>query len=49
MEPLVEPTIGRWFTAPFREQRKDVVHRVRAMIRGLVLTGPPFANGQLLC
>lgn len=33
MEPLVEPTIGRWFTAPFRGQRKDVVDRVRAMIR----------------
>ena len=33
MEPLVEPTIGRWFTAPFREQRKDVVDVVRAMIR----------------
>jgi 3-oxoadipate enol-lactonase len=33
MEPLVEPTIGRWFTAGFREQRKDVVDRVRAMIR----------------
>ena len=33
MEPLVEPTIGRWFTAPFREKRKDVVDTVRAMIR----------------
>ena len=33
MEPLVEPTLGRWFTAPFREQRKDVVDLVRAMIR----------------
>jgi 3-oxoadipate enol-lactonase len=33
MEPLVEPTIGRWFTAPFREQHKDVVDSVRAMIR----------------
>lgn len=33
MEPLVEPTIGRWFTAPFRERRRDVVDRVRAMIR----------------
>lgn len=33
MEPLVEPTIGRWFTAPFRERRKDVVDIVRAMIR----------------
>ena len=34
MEPLVEPTIGRWFTAPFREARQDVVDKVRAMIRG---------------
>jgi 3-oxoadipate enol-lactonase len=33
MEPLVEATIGRWFTPPFREQRKDVVDSVRAMIR----------------
>jgi 3-oxoadipate enol-lactonase len=33
MEPLVEPTLGRWFTAAFREQRKDVVDLVRAMIR----------------
>jgi 3-oxoadipate enol-lactonase len=33
MEPLVEPTIGRWFTAPFREQRPDVVDPVRARIR----------------
>jgi 3-oxoadipate enol-lactonase len=33
MEPLVEGTIGRWFTAPFREQHKDVVDPVRAMIR----------------
>jgi len=33
MEPHVEPTIVRWFTAPFREQRRDVVDRVREMIR----------------
>jgi 3-oxoadipate enol-lactonase len=33
MEPLVEATISRWLTAPFREQRKDVVDWVRAMIR----------------
>ena len=33
MEPLVEPTIGRWFTASFREQRKDVVDAVRNLIR----------------
>lgn len=34
MEPHVEPTIGRWFTGPFREQRADVVNPVRGMIRG---------------
>jgi len=34
MEPHVEPTIGRWFTAPFRERRADVVNPVRAIIRG---------------
>jgi 3-oxoadipate enol-lactonase len=33
MEPHVEPTIGRWFTAPFWEKRPDVVEPVRAMIR----------------
>jgi len=33
MEPHVEPTIGRWFTPAFAEQRPKVVNRVRAMIR----------------
>jgi len=33
MEPHVEPTISRWFTAPFREKRPEVVDPVRAMIR----------------
>jgi 3-oxoadipate enol-lactonase len=33
MEPMVEPTLQRWFTAPFREQRRDVMDRVRAMLR----------------
>jgi 3-oxoadipate enol-lactonase len=33
MEPHVEPTIGRWFTTPFREKRPDIVDAVRAMIR----------------
>ena len=33
LESIVEPTIGRWFTAPFVTGRKDVVDRVRAMIR----------------
>jgi 3-oxoadipate enol-lactonase len=33
MEPLVEPTLSRWFTEPFRQSRKDVVGKVAAMIR----------------
>ena len=33
MEPLVEPTLARWLTAPFREARNDVVAGVAKMIR----------------
>ena len=33
MEPLVEPTLQRWFTAPFRQRRRDVMERVAAMLR----------------
>jgi 3-oxoadipate enol-lactonase len=33
MEPLVEPTIGRWFTAGFVASERGVVDKVRAMIR----------------
>ena len=33
MEPMVEPTLLRWFTAPFRKQRRDVMAQVRAMLR----------------
>lgn len=33
MEPLVQPTLERWFTAPFREQGNDVIDQVRTMIR----------------
>ena len=33
MEPLVEPTLGRWFTPPFKERRPEAVERVAAMIR----------------
>jgi 3-oxoadipate enol-lactonase len=33
MEPLVEPTIGRWFTPSFIAGRPDVVEPIRAMIR----------------
>ena len=34
MEAIVEPMLQRWFTAPFRERRQDVMDRVRAMLRG---------------
>ena len=33
MEPMVEPTLQRWFTAPFRKGRHDLMDRVRAMLR----------------
>jgi 3-oxoadipate enol-lactonase len=33
MEPMVEPALERWFTAPFREHRQDVTNSVRTMIR----------------
>lgn len=39
MEPLVEPTLSRWFTAPFREKEKGVIDRVRAMIRATPAAG----------
>ncbi|HSB82294.1 MAG TPA: 3-oxoadipate enol-lactonase [Candidatus Methylomirabilis sp.] len=43
MEPLVGPTLERWFTAGFRERRKDVTDKVRAML----LTTPP--QGYIGC
>jgi 3-oxoadipate enol-lactonase len=33
MEPLVESTLGRWFTGAFRAGRRDAVEPVGAMIR----------------
>ena len=33
MEPLVEPTLKRWFTEPFLAKRSSVVERVAGMIR----------------
>ncbi len=39
MEANVEPTIGRWFTAPFRERRRDIVDPVRAVIRATLPEG----------
>jgi 3-oxoadipate enol-lactonase len=33
MEPHVETTLARWFTAPFRARRKDMMTRVGELIR----------------
>jgi hypothetical protein len=33
MEPLVEPTLARWFTEPFRHKGSPVLDQVRTMIR----------------
>jgi 3-oxoadipate enol-lactonase len=33
MDPMVEPTVARWFTPKFIESHKDVIEPVRAMIR----------------
>ena len=43
MEAMVEPMLQRWFTAPFRERRRDVMDRVGAMLR----TTPP--QGYIGC
>ena len=39
MEPLVESTLGRWFTAPFRARRPDLMEQVGAMIRATPAQG----------
>jgi len=39
MEPLVAPTLARWFTEPFRKARPEVVERVAAMIRTTPVPG----------
>ena len=39
MEPLVEPTLSRWFTTPFREQHPEVIEPVRTMIRTTPVAG----------
>jgi len=33
MEPMVAGTLERWFTAPFRARRKDVMERISGLIR----------------
>jgi 3-oxoadipate enol-lactonase len=39
MEPMVQPTLERWFTAPFRARRQDLMTEVGAMIRSTPAAG----------
>lgn len=39
MAPLVEPTLARWFTEPFRNARPDMMARVGALIRSTPVAG----------
>jgi len=39
MQPLVQPTLERWFTEPFRKAKPDIVARVGALIAGTPVAG----------
>jgi 3-oxoadipate enol-lactonase len=39
MEPLVEPTLARWFTEPYRAKRKDVMKRIGDDIHNTPVAG----------
>lgn len=39
MEPMVAPTLERWFTAAYRKDRPEVVEKVAAMIRTTPVPG----------
>jgi len=39
MQPLVQPTLERWFTEPFRQAHPEVVGRVGALIASTPVTG----------
>jgi 3-oxoadipate enol-lactonase len=39
MQPLVEPTLARWFTDPFRAARPDVMKTIGAQIAGTPVAG----------
>jgi 3-oxoadipate enol-lactonase len=39
LEPLVAPTLERWFTAPYRAAHPEVVTRIGAIIRATPLAG----------
>ncbi len=39
VEPLVQPTLERWFTAPFRRERPEAVERIANLIRRTPASG----------
>jgi len=39
LEPLVGPTLGRWFTAPFRSGHPELVARIGQLIRNTPIAG----------
>ena len=39
MQPLVEPTLGRWFTEPFRKSKPDVVKTIADLIQATPVPG----------
>jgi 3-oxoadipate enol-lactonase len=39
MDALVEGTLGRWFTEPYRQSRKDVMNRIGDHIRSTPVSG----------
>jgi 3-oxoadipate enol-lactonase len=39
MAPLVEPTLGRWFTEPFRKGKPDVVKKIADLIQSTPVPG----------
>jgi 3-oxoadipate enol-lactonase len=39
MDALVESTLARWFTEPYRQSRKDVMERIGSHIRSTPVAG----------
>ncbi len=39
MQPLMEPTLARWFTEPFRKQRTDIVSAIGTQIAATPVAG----------
>jgi 3-oxoadipate enol-lactonase len=47
IEPLVAPTLERWFTSPFRAAHPDVMDRIGALIRATPVAGY-IGSGQAI-